>query len=231
MPEPSSLTPENQENLPLLYDYWRSTACYRVRIALNLKGIDYRAVSVNLVRDGGEQHQQAYRALNPEGLVPALRIDGQVFSQSLAICEYLEETRPQPALLPQDAALRSQARALALAIACDIHPINNLRVQQYLKGRLAVPDADAVAWMNHWMSAGFAAIEARLTASNADNVCVGTHPGLADCFLVPQVYNADRFGCDMSPYPLINQIVAHCRALPAFQAARPEVQPDAPDNV
>ena len=212
---------------PVLYDYWRSTASYRVRIALNLKGIAYRQEPVNLVLDGGQQHQAEYRALNPQGLVPVLVHDGQVLSQSLAICEYLEEQFPQPALLPADPALRARVRAVALTVACDIHPLNNLRVQQYLKSGHG-QGGDAVGrWMNHWMTVGFAAIEETLVASDTTGLCCfGDEPGLADCFLIPQVYNADRFDSDMSPFPTIMNITRYCRALPQFSAAAPESQPD-----
>jgi maleylacetoacetate isomerase/maleylpyruvate isomerase len=213
---------------PVLYGYWRSTAAYRVRIALNLKGIAFENESVHLVRDGGEQHGAVYRALNPAGLVPALRIDGQLLTQSLAICEYLEETRPQPALLPSDPARRAWVRALALDVACDIHPLNNLRVQQVLRAAHGADEAGVRAWMAHWIRLGFEGIEAQL-ARNASGTacCAGDTPGLAVFFLVGQVYNAERFDCDLAPYPNISRITAHCRALPAFAAAGPERQADA----
>lgn len=216
---------------PVLYTYWRSTAAYRARIALNLKGVDYESCIVDLVADGGRQHDKAYRALNPAGLIPALEIDGQLIRQSLAICEYLEETRPQPPLLPADPVQRAWVRALAQDVACDIHPINNLRVQQYLKRELDTDDDGARRWMEHWMHAGFSGIEKTLAASGLPGLCcAGNEPGLADIFLVGQVYNADRFGVDMGVYPRSMEIVTHCRSLPAFLNASPEAQPDAPSG-
>ena len=211
----------------VLYDYWRSSASYRVRIALNLKGLSYEQRPVNLVVDGGQQNSQGYRKLNPQGLVPALVHGEQVITQSMAICEYLEETFPGYPLLPDQPGQKSIARSMALSIACDIHPLNNLRVQQYLKGRLGVSGDQAVTWMNHWVSVGFTSLEEQLQASDAcGKCCVGEKPGLVDCFLVPQVYNAERFNCDLSGFPLIQEIAAYCRSLPAFQAAAPETQPD-----
>lgn len=212
----------------ILYGYWRSSAAYRVRIALNLKGLSYVQHAVHLIRDGGEQHAPAYRRLNPQGLVPALAHDGAIITQSLAICEYLDERFPAHPLLPSEPLDRARCRAMALAVACDIHPINNLRVQQYLERRLDVPRDDVVAWMNHWVAEGFAAIEAELDARGGPPFCQGPAPGLADCFLVPQVYNAERFECDLSPFPRIRAVTARCRSLPAFAAAEPERQPDAP---
>lgn len=216
---------------PVLYSYWRSTAAYRVRIALNLKDVDYEIRTVDLVRDGGEQHGDAYRAVNSAGLVPALEIDGQVLTQSLAICEYLDETRPEPPLLPADPSRRAWVRALAQDVACDIHPINNLRIQKYLKCELGVGDDGAMAWMDHWMKTGFAGIERRLDAAASNGpYCAGSEPGLADICLVGQVYNADRFGVGMGAFPRVMEIVSHCRALPAFMAASPEAQRDAPSG-
>jgi maleylacetoacetate isomerase len=212
-----------------LYDYWRSSASYRVRIALHLKGLEFSQHAVNLVADGGQQHSHDYRALNPQGLVPVLVHGEKTISQSQSICEYLEAVFPETPLLPEDPLLQSVARAMALTIACDIHPLNNLRVQQYLKGRLNVSTEDTVSWMNHWVSLGFESIEARLQAQNKTSLCsMGDEPGLVECFLIPQVYNAERFECDLSNFPEIRRITAHCRSLPAFMAAAPEVQPDAP---
>ena len=202
-----------------LYSYWRSSAAYRVRIALNLKGLSYQTIPVHLVKNGGEQLSDAYRAINPQGLVPVLLHQGQVLTQSMAICEYLDECFEQYPLLPADSLARARVRSLALQVACEIHPINNLRVQKYLKGQCG--DAlDTVEWMTHWMTEGFSAIEQQLE-NNADR------PGLFECFLVPQVYNAERYGTDMSVFPVIRQIVAQCRELPAFSDAAPENQPDA----
>lgn len=213
---------------PRLHGYWRSTAAYRIRIALNLKQVSYDHVPVDLVKDGGMQHADGFRALNPAGLVPALEIDGSVITQSLAICEYLEETRPEPPLLPRYANERALARTIALDVACEIHPLNNLRVQQYLKGQLGQDDTASVAWMHHWMARGFGAIESRLdTWGRGGDTCLGGPPGIADIFLVGQAYNADRFEFSLAPYPRVERVVAACRALPAFVNASPEAQPDA----
>jgi len=218
-------TPDQQALV--LYDYWRSSASYRVRIALNLKGLSYEQRPVDLVLDGGQQHSSDYRQLNPQGLVPALVHGGQVITQSLAIIEYLEETFSGESLLPADAFQKATAKSMALSIACDIHPLNNLRVQQYLKGKLDVSAEQTVTWMNHWVSLGFASLEKRLQASDANgSCCLGDVPGLVDCFLVPQVYNAERFACDLSAFPRIREIAHNCRSISAFQAAAPENQPD-----
>ena len=213
----------------ILYDYWRSSAAYRVRIALHLKGHSFEQRAINLVKNGGEQHGAGYREINPQGLVPALVHDDLVLTQSLAICEYLDEVFPQSPLLPPSAARRAVVRALALTVACDIHPINNLRVQQQLRSRFGA-EQDALAdWMNHWMSVGFTALERRLQNDFPGAVfCTGDVPGLAECFLVPQLYNAERYSCDLEPYPRIRGVAARCRELAAFAAAAPESQPDAP---
>lgn len=209
-----------------LHGYWRSTAAYRVRIALNLKGLAYENLPVHLVRDGGEQRQRRFLALNPQGLVPVL-IDGeQVIPQSLAIMEYLDERQPTPALLPASAIERAQVRALAHAVACDIHPLNNLRVMQYLEHKLEAAQAQRLAWMHHWMAEGFQALETRLAATASD-FCHGNAPGLADCCLIPQLYNARRFGLALDAWPTLLRIDAACQALAAFRDAAPETQPDA----
>ena len=223
------MSPEGADGL-VLYGYWRSSSAYRVRIALNLKGLDYQYRPIHLVRDGGEQNTSAYRQLNPLGLVPAFLHEGQVLVQSLAICEYLEDVFPQPALLPQDAAGRARVRSLALSIASEIQPLNNLAVLQYLKKEMEQPDETVNQWLAHWLSRGFSAVEAWLENADTGKFCHGDAPGLADCFLVPQVYNAERFSCDMNPYPNIRRISAQCRDLAAFQSASPEQQPDAPGN-
>ena len=211
-----------------LYSYWRSSAAYRVRIGLNLKGLDYALVPVHLVRDGGQQHAPGYAALNPQQLVPALRDGERVLTQSLAILEYLEETRPQPPLLPVDAAGRARVRALAQLVACDIHPLNNLRVLQFFDRQWNVPQAERDDWVLYWMREGFAAMETMLAASpDTGRYCHGDMPGLADCCLLPQLYNARRFTLDLAPFPTLRRIEAACLQLPAFDAARPENQPDA----
>jgi len=221
------MSPEATASL-VLYDYWRSSAAYRVRIALRLKGLAFEQRAVHLVRDGGQQHGPEYRRVNPQGLVPALVHDGRVLTQSLAICEYLDEAFPAKPLLPGSAAGRARVRAMALLVACDIHPLNNLRVQQALRNRFGAGEDALQAWMCHWMASGFAALESLVGEEGYDgDFCCGERPGLADCFLVPQVYNAERHACDMRPFPRLRAIVAACRALPAFAAAAPEAQPDA----
>ncbi len=220
------MTTDNMNALKL-YTYWRSSAAYRVRIALNLKGLVFESIPVHLLRKGGEQYSEAYRSINPQGLVPALIHGKTVVTQSMAICEYLEECFPQPPLLPAAADDRVRVRSLSLQIACEIHPLNNLRVQKHLDA-VCGKGLDKVAWMCHWMSSGFEVVEQQLAdRDNRDLPCLGEHPGLFECFLVPQVYNAERYGVDMTAYPKISKIVKHCRNLPAFAQAAPEMQPDA----
>jgi len=211
-----------------LYTYFRSTASYRVRIALNLKGLAYEALPVHLLRNGGEQLTEAYRAVNPAALLPALDDDGSVIGQSLAIIEYLEETRPQVPLLPTAAADRARVRALALTVAADTHPLGNLRVLKYLKGELNLSEEVKLEWQRHWLSAGMATLE-RLLAGDprTGRYCHGDMPTLADCCLVPQVFGAQRFGVDLAPYPTVMRIFDACAELPAFQQAHPSQQPDA----
>lgn len=211
-----------------LYGYFRSSASYRVRIALNLKGIPHEKAFVHLNRDGGQQFKSDYLKLNPLKLVPTL-IDGdEVINQSLAIIEYLDETHPPIAFLPKDAADRAYVRALALAVACDIHPLNNLRVLNYLNKTLGVTDADRTAWYRHWVSEGLSAIEAMLAASHRPGrYCFGDSPGLADICLVPQIANARRFDCDLSAYPRVIGIDQRLNELKAFADAAPDKQPDA----
>jgi len=211
----------------ILYSYWRSSAAYRVRIVLNLKGLPFQTIPVHLVNNGGEQFSDAYRAINPQGLVPVLLHDDHVLTQSMAICEYLDECFEQYPLLPADSLQRARTRSLALQVACEIHPINNLRVQKYLKSQCS--DAlDTVEWMSHWMTEGFSAIEQQLkNAKDPNSDYYNYRPGLFECFLVPQVYNAERYGTDMSAFPVICKIVSKCRELPAFSDAEPEKQPDA----
>lgn len=212
-----------------LYGYWRSTAAWRVRLALNLKGLEWEYRAVHLVRDGGEQRQPEFLALNPQGLVPALAIDGQLLTQSLAIIEYLDETRPEPPLLPPDAAGRARVRSLAQLVAADLHPLNNLRVLQYLGDPLQVGEEGRNAWYRHWVEVGLAALETRLAGEAATGrFCHGDTPGLADCCLVPQLYNARRYDCPLDPYPTLVRIESACLELDAFRAATPDRQPDAP---
>lgn len=212
-----------------LHSYWRSSASYRVRIALNLKGLDYDIHPVHLVRDGGEQHKAGYRSINPASLVPSLVDDENdiTLNQSLSIIEYLDECYPEPfTLLPKHPVERARVRALAMDIACDIQPITNLRVAQWLKQEFEASDAQIKAWMCHWMGKGFSAIEQRLQ-TQAGKYCFDFTVSLADVCLVPQVYNATRYGLDMSAYPLISRIVDNCNQLDAFNKALPENQPDA----
>ena len=211
-----------------LYTYFRSSAAYRVRIALNLKGLAYEAVPVHLLRDGGEQNLPAYRALSPLGTVPALQTGGATLTQSLAIIEYLEETHPQPPLLPASAENRARVRALAQTIACDIHPVNNLRILQYLGREFGATQEQKDAWYRHWVEAGLLAVEQLLAAHPGTGFfCHGDAPTLADCCLVPQVFNARRFDCPLDAMPTIRRIVDACEALPAFRNAAPGMQPDA----
>lgn len=211
-----------------LYTYFRSSAAYRVRIALNLKGLAYEPRLVHLVRDGGEQHRPQYRALNPQGLVPALVDGSRVLTQSLAIIEYLEERHPEPPLLPADAAGRARVRALAQTVACDIHPLNNRRVLVYLETRLGLAREAILGWYCHWVAEGFMGLEALLARSpDTGAFCHGDQPTLADVCLVPQVYNAIRYGCDLTAYRRVGEIHERCQALPAFRAAAPDSQPDA----
>ena len=210
-----------------LYDYWRSSAAYRVRIALNLKGLAYEQIPIDL--RAGAHRSRAYRARNPHGLVPYLE-DGEVgLGQSFAIMEYLDERYPAPPLLPRDPAARAAVRALALAIVCEIHPLNNMRVLQYLERQRGVAEPDRLAWYRHWVGQGFEPIEAVL-AAQGDPFCFGDAPTLADVCLVPQVYNARRYACDLEPYPRIRAIDQRCRQIEAFAKAAPELQPDAVPN-
>ena len=212
-----------------LYSYWRSSAAYRVRIALNLKGLNYEQIPVHLVRGGGEQHSDEFRVVNPQKLVPVL-IDGRrVIRQSIAIAEYLDETYDgEMKLLPPTARDRARVRALALMVACDIHPLNNLRVLNYLRSPLGLDETGVTGWYRHWIATGFKALEQLASRHSRDRRHLyGGRLSLADICLVPQVYNAKRFGVDMSEFPTIEAIVARCLELAAFDAARPENQPDA----
>lgn len=212
-----------------LYGYWRSSAAYRVRIALNLKGLAYRQVPVHLVKDGGQQHAAEYRALNPQGLVPLLVDEGNRgvrIAQSLAILEYLDEVFPVPALLPADPAQRAQVRALALHIACDIHPLNNLRVLQYLSAELGASDEAKNAWYRHWVEKGLAAVEQGLAVFGG-GLSLGNRPGYLEACVIPQLYNARRFACSLEAFPRLLEMEGRCLTLDAFKAAAPEAQPGA----
>lgn len=208
-----------------LYGFFRSSAAFRVRIALNLKGLAYDQAFIHLRRN--DQRKADYLAVNPQGLVPALEDGNELLIQSLAIVEYLEETHPEPPLLPQGAAARARVRALAEIVACDIHPINNLRVLRYLMRPLGHDESEVAAWYNHWIGTGFEALE-RLLAGDprTGRFCHGDRPGLADIALVPQVVNSERYRLDLAPYPTIRRIHAACMALAPFAAAHPSKQPD-----
>ncbi len=216
-----------------LYTYWRSTAAYRVRIALNLKGIDYDDVPVHLVKSGGEHLTPDYENLNPQKLVPVLELDsGEIITQSVAIIEYLDELQPVPALLPALALERAHVRMLSQIVCSDIHPINNLRVLKYLTGEIGgdqeQKSRQKSGWYQHWIIEGFNALEKVLKDSeHTGQFCFGNKPGLADCCLIPQIYNANRFSIPLDAYPNILRIEENCLTLPAFDKARPEGQQDA----
>ena len=211
-----------------LYGYFRSSTSYRTRIAMNLKGLDYDYIAINLAQD--EQLKNEFLSLNPQGLVPVLQADDLLLFQTPAILEWLEEVYPKNPLLPKDAAGRMQVRALSAMIGCDIHPLNNRRVLQYLRNELSVDEAEVIKWCNRWISEGFAALEKRLIADKTrGKFCYGDSPSFADCYLIPQVSSARRFEVDLNPYPNIVQIDAHCRTLKAFADADPMQQPDAPN--
>lgn len=211
-----------------LYTYWRSSAAYRVRIALNLKKLRHELVPVHLTRNGGEQHQPDYLELNPQGLVPTLLDGERVLRQSLAILEYLDEVYPEPPLLPATPRDRARVRGIANLIACDIHPLNNLRVLQFLEKEMAQGDNARKNWYHYWLGEGFGALESLLADHPSTGIfCEGDEPTVADICLVPQVYNARRFDVDMKQYPTIARIEEACLATPAFADAAPEQQPDA----
>ena len=212
-----------------LFSYWRSSAAYRVRIGLNLKGLAHDIVPVHLLHDGGQQHSDVYRSINPQQLVPVLGHGNRRLSQSLAILEYLDEVWPTPPLLPSTSRERHRVRALSQLVACDIHPLTNLRVLQYFEREWNVPQPERDEWVRHWILEGFAAAEAMVAEHpSTGTFCEGNTPSMADCCLIPQVYNARRFGVDMAQFPTLQRIEATCLELPAFDAARPERQPDAP---
>ena len=211
-----------------LYTFFRSSASYRVRIALNLKGLNYEQVPIHLRRGGGEQFSPSYKNINPQALVPALEDDGRVLTQSLAIIEYLDERYPQPPLLPPLSADRALVRSMALIIACEVHPIQNLRVLNYFKDEFKHSDDDLNRWAQHWIHLGLAALEQMVVSTaTRGKFCFGDVPSLADICLVPQLTNARRFGCDLTAYSRLLEIEANCSRLSAFIAAAPENQPDA----
>jgi maleylpyruvate isomerase len=206
-----------------LYNYFRSSASFRVRIALNLKELTYQDIPVHLLSNGGEHNTSQYQLLNPQGLVPTLLDNEKVISQSLAIIEYLEDLHPEKPLLPTDAYQKAQVRSFALSIAADIHPLNNLRVLQYLTKELGLSEEQKASWYKHWIDKGISALEKNLVAQkNAGDYCFGNTPTLADICLVPQIYNARRYACDLSTYPTISRIDAHCQTHPAFLNAWPQ---------
>jgi maleylacetoacetate isomerase len=210
-----------------VYGYFRSSAAYRLRIAMALKGIGHEFESIHLTRDGGEQKKPDFLKINPQGLVPALVTDGgDVLTQSLAIIEYLDEVHPEPAFLPADPLARARVRAFSQAIACDIHPLNNLRVLKYITGEMGLGEDAKLDWYRHWIDEGFKGLEG-LLADGSTPFCFGDTPGLADICLVPQVFNAQRFDCDLSPYPRCLEIAARCNEIEAFADAAPGKQPDA----
>ena len=205
-----------------LYSYFRSTAAYRVRIAMNLKAVEYEQIPVNLLT--GEQQSEDYKAINPEGLVPCLETEQGRLTQSLAMLEWLEEMYPEPSIIPGDAWQKAQARSLAYAVSCDIHPVNNLRILKFLQKEWQQSDENKINWYKHWIDIGFTAIESRL---NNKKFCCSHQPSIADICLIPQVFNALRFKMDMTEYPNIESIYQNCNTLPAFIKATPENQEDA----
>jgi maleylacetoacetate isomerase len=209
-----------------LYSYFRSSAAFRVRIALHVKELAFDTIGTHLLEN--RHRTPEYLSLNPQGLVPALGVEGTVLSQSLAIIEYLDERYPDPPLLPRDPLARAQIRSMTLAIACDIHPLNNLRVLNYLRDQFKLEEDIVMRWYHHWIATGFTALETQVRAFSANGrYCYGDAVSLADVYLVPQMFNARRFKCDVSAFSTLNRIVAHLEALPAFQRALPENQPDA----
>ncbi|WP_299371890.1 maleylacetoacetate isomerase [uncultured Kiloniella sp.] len=212
-----------------LYSYWRSTAAYRVRIALNLKKVEYDMIPVHLVKNGGEQLGNKYKEINPQKLVPALETkENEILTQSMAIIEYLDETLPQHKLLPDNAADRAFIRSLSQLVCCDIHPINNLRVLKYLAGEMLLSQDQKSTWYAHWVLEGLSAFEQRLkTRQSEGRYCFGSEPGMADCCLISQLYNAHRFDIPVTDFPEIRRIEEHCLKLEAFDKARPENQMDA----
>ena len=208
-----------------LYTYFRSSAAFRARIALNLKGLAYDPVFIHLAK--GEHRKPAYAGAHPQALLPTLIDGGNALSQSLAIIEYLDETHPQPPLLPRDALGRARVRSLSLLVACEIHPLNNLRVLQYLKRQLGQSEEQINAWYRHWIADGLAKLEADLARGGTGKFCHGDTPSMADCCLVPQIFNAKRYDSDLAPYPTVMRVFEACMKLEAFDRAQPSKQPDA----
>ncbi|HVI53941.1 MAG TPA: maleylacetoacetate isomerase [Luteibacter sp.] len=211
----------------VLYTYWRSSAAYRVRIALNLKGLPYEARPVHLVNEGGEHLKPAYREISPQAQLPTLLDGDRTIRQSMAILEYLDETRPEVPLMPADALGRARVRELMQAVGTDIHPLGNLRVLRAIEAEFGADQAVKERWSRRWIKQGFDGIEALLARGSSGRFSYGETPTLADCCLVPQFYNAVRWGVDLAPYPIIRRVVEACQALEAFQKAAPEAQPDA----
>ncbi len=209
----------------ILHSYWRSGAAYRLRIALNLKAVDYRTVPVHLIRNGGEHNTTSYRAINPQGRVPSLVLDdGTALIQSPAIIEWLEETYSTPALLPKDPLARARIRGIAALIGCDIHPLGNVGPLKYLRKAFGADDAACAAWAGHWISQGFAGVEALIEGGD---FCFGKTVSMADVYLVPQVFAANRFKVPLDAFPKIARVAAHCATIEAFANAAPDKQPDA----
>lgn len=208
----------------ILHGYWRSGTSYRTRIALNAKGLAFEQVTHNLM--AGEQRSEAFRALNPQGLVPALEADGEVLIQSTAIIEWLDERYPDPPLLPKTAGERAVVRAMSLMVACDVHPLNNVRVLNHLRSTFGAENADVKAWAGHWIAEGFAALEAMIIR-HGGQYCYGDSLTMADCHIVPQVYSAQRFSVPLDPYPRLVETIMRVRENPAVAAAHPDLQPDA----
>jgi maleylacetoacetate isomerase len=211
-----------------LYSFFRSSAAYRARIALNVKGLQYEYVAKHLVKNGGEHRLADYLAINPQGFIPALEHDGALITQSVAIIEYLEEVFPAPSLLPKRAIDRAAVRAMSQLVACDVHPLNNLRVLNYLKSPLGQSSEVIADWYKHWIAEGFAALEQLIVKHSSDGrYCFGNAVTMADVLLVPQVANSRRYQMDLTSYPTLKKVTTHLENLPAFLAARPEAQPDA----
>lgn len=209
-----------------LYSYYRSSASFRVRIVLNLKQLPYEIVPVHLTKNGGEQHAPDYLALNPSGAVPSLEHDGKILTQSNAICEYLNELHPEPALLPTDMIERAWVRSVCNLVACDIHPVNNLRVLKHITKTLGVNETQKTDWYRHWIAQGFNALE-KVLSQRAGNYCWGDTVSMADAFVIPQIWNAHRFECPMDAYPILQRVYKNAMQLSAFEQASPTAQPDA----